>query len=502
MYDAAFTTNGGIKPIPTEKLRSLLTQEEIDSLPKHDDLKAALFMARHNIDENLCKCPCGKWVSLKTIKKIVKENKDLVRTCSKSCATKYGTGKRKQAILDRFGGQENYNQYLKEMQRKNSLEKYGMLFQSLPSTKNNRIATMIERYGVDHNSKLDTVKSSRLIEEDGKLIDVLRSKESIEKRRDAFNNRSEEERKQTYNKFIETRKSRSKIRYDILDNITERVSIEELSATANCSFMTAYRVLSKKGLIDTHYTEATIGDYLDSLGVSYLKESRKIIRPLELDYYIDDLKLAIEYNGLYWHSSNNEELDKKWKDYHLRKTNLCLAKGITLLHIFEDEWVNLEKRDVWKSIINHKLGLSKRIPARKCVRVRIGLDEANEFCKINSLEGVASDCDVCYGLFHNDVLVQIAIIKGDEAIRICTKKYHAVQGGISKLLNGIDCKCVANRRWTKHTLDDMITEPKFYVFTSNKVSCEEYTEDNFSYDTGLRRIWDCGNVVFNKTSGE
>jgi len=42
------------------------------------------------------------------------------------------------------------------------------------------------------------------------------------------------------------------------------------------------------------------------------------INPYELDIYIPDLKLAFEFNGLYWHNELHKE-----NDYHLKKTELC-----------------------------------------------------------------------------------------------------------------------------------------------------------------------------------
>jgi len=86
-----------------------------------------------------------------------------------------------------------------------------------------------------------------------------------------------------------------------------------------------------------------------------LGESIEVIRNdrhlgKELDIYIPSMKLAIEYNGLYWHSSKFRE-----KDYHLNKTKLCENNGIQLIHIFSDEF--LEKRPVIESMLKYRLGL-------------------------------------------------------------------------------------------------------------------------------------------------
>lgn len=67
-----------------------------------------------------------------------------------------------------------------------------------------------------------------------------------------------------------------------------------------------------------------------------LKRTRKIISPQELDIYIPDLKLAIEFNGNYWH--------KDVKDYHLNKSIACRNKGIRLIHIYQFEDFNKQKQ--------------------------------------------------------------------------------------------------------------------------------------------------------------
>jgi hypothetical protein len=45
---------------------------------------------------------------------------------------------------------------------------------------------------------------------------------------------------------------------------------------------------------------------------------------------------------------------------------MCSKKGIQLIHIFEDEWIN--KQDIVKDRIKNILGIyDKKIFARKCV---------------------------------------------------------------------------------------------------------------------------------------
>lgn len=84
-----------------------------------------------------------------------------------------------------------------------------------------------------------------------------------------------------------------------------------------------------------HYRNNNIEQHiLDSITQVYsgeiLTHTRKIISPLELDFYIPELQLAIEYNGTYWHSIE-VGLDS---NYHLNKSLLCREKEIRLIHIY------------------------------------------------------------------------------------------------------------------------------------------------------------------------
>ena len=52
----------------------------------------------------------------------------------------------------------------------------------------------------------------------------------------------------------------------------------------------------------------------------------------ELDIWLPDIKVAIEYNGTYWHSLE----DRKISD-HFKKLQ-CESKGIRLISISEKDW--------------------------------------------------------------------------------------------------------------------------------------------------------------------
>ena len=166
-----------------------------------------------------------------------------------------------------------------------------------------------------------------------------------------------------------------------------------------------------------------------------LKENDKsLISPKELDIVIPELKLAIEFNGTYWHS----EQAGKDKNYHLNKTLECEAHGYKLIHIFEHEWMN--KQEIIKAKLKALFGVEqKRIYARKCIVKEISAAVKNEFLNNYHIQG-EDKSEIKLGLYFSDELVAVMTFSKSrfnkkyeyELIRYATSKQ--VIGGAGKLL--------------------------------------------------------------------
>ncbi|AXY82718.1 putative Hef-like homing endonuclease [Acinetobacter phage KARL-1] len=305
---------------------------------------------------------------------------------------------------------------------------------------------------------------------------------------------------------------------------------------AKCSHDLVYRLEVSYGIRDMYRSSAEIEivNFLESLtDTEIITNSRKIIPNLkELDIYVPAHKLAIEYDGIFWHSSGSKETDLKIKHAHISKTEECEKQGIHLLHIFENEWRNPIKREIWKSVISHKLGKSKSIYARKCVVRDISVSIAHEFCEENHLQGKCG-ASSAKGLFYNGELVQVATFgkprfnKGYdmELLRLCSKKYTCVVGGASKLLKGMNLISYANRRWSFGNVYEQmgmekvgVTKPGYFYIVDGELKHrsgymkhvlkdkleifdEELSESENCYANGLRRIWDCGNILYKTKKG-
>lgn len=146
--------------------------------------------------------------------------------------------------------------------------------------------------------------------------------------------------------------------------------------------------------------------YLGTLGIEYVSNTRSIIPPKELDIYVPSHRLAIEFNGMYWHAFGpGDPASEKYR--HREKYETCRRAGILLLQIDEHEWMNETTRSVWMSVLASKLGKHRRVAARATEFRPISRHEANRFLSTNHLQGGTPVVRWAFGLFHGDHLVGV-----------------------------------------------------------------------------------------------
>lgn len=160
------------------------------------------------------------------------------------------------------------------------------------------------------------------------------------------------------------------------------------------------------------------------------------LRGKELDLYVPDLKLAIEYCGSHVHNVDRNLLggDPKPKTYHYDKWKLCHDNGITLLTVFDFMWKH--KREQVEALIVHKLGINQtRIYARKCKVVDLDRASCWDFVRANHISGTGMWKHSCTykGLVHNGEIVAVMVEQDGDIKRACVARGVSVVGGISKL---------------------------------------------------------------------
>lgn len=174
-----------------------------------------------------------------------------------------------------------------------------------------------------------------------------------------------------------------------------------------------------------------IVNYIQSITNSNVSiNNRELIAPYELDIYLPDNKLAIEFHGLYRHSFA-EIPSRDIVNRHQTKALLCEKAEIRLLQFWSSEWE--QQQILIQSMIRHHLRCSNRIYARSCEIIKI----SDKFFISNHIQGMRSS-SVTYGLSHNGIIVAgMSFCKHHkyeyEIIRYANILNHTIVGGASKL---------------------------------------------------------------------
>jgi hypothetical protein len=102
--------------------------------------------------------------------------------------------------------------------------------------------------------------------------------------------------------------------------------------------------------------EQELYDFISSFGLTVEKANRKVLgNRKEVDLYVPELKLAVEFNGIYWHNEN-------WKGevYHYEKWAAAKTAGIQLIHVWEDDWY--DRKDIILRLLTARLGVTDQLP--------------------------------------------------------------------------------------------------------------------------------------------
>jgi len=321
----------------------------------------------------------------------------------------------KQTMIERYGVENpQQNEGIKNRTHQTNLKKYGVMypFQNV-DVRNKHRQTMMDRYGVPTAGESQKFSFDEILEIcKNKQYEPLFSSGDYSGQKDILNFRCAK-----HNVIFSS----------CMCNV--RQDFHQCPNCASCGFSIA---------------EKEVVDYIKSLGVeNIVTNSRQIIPPQELDIYIPDKQLAIEYHGLYWHSELNKD-----KNYHLNKFLACQEKGIKLIQIFEDDW--RDKKEICKSMLRLCLGLvDLKTDARK-LELREDIDKAalNTFLEANHLQG-NSRYIKSFGLYLGEELIECITLrkpftkKGNclEIARLCTKCGIIVRGGFSRLLKASTTYC-------------------------------------------------------------
>ena len=320
---------------------------------------------------------------------------------------------------------------IKEKIKNTYIKNNGGLFCQSESVKEKSKQTCLEKYGSEYVMQVDDIKTKanktkqlnykyRILNNNLSVLDVFEKKYN-DKLVTWFKIKCNDENCQLCkNKYFELP---STVYYDRTRDYTEMCSI---------------KMPIKSGHNSGTSQEIHVRELLDRYNIEYVVNTKSILNGLELDVYIPSHHIAIECNGVYWHSTRH-----KIKDYHYNKMLMCREKGIQLLTIWQDWDVN--KRDIVDSIILSKLGIySKRIGARSCKIKEINSSICSEFLNKNHIQGKVKS-NVRIGLYYKNELVAVMTFTKNNSrfmgskeqwtlSRFCSSLHTQVVGGAMRLL--------------------------------------------------------------------
>lgn len=277
--------------------------------------------------------------------------------------------------------------------------------------------------------------------------------------------------------------------------------------------------------VGTSQGQQEMSKWLASLGIEHSECDRTLIKPKEVDIWIPQGSLAIEYNGLFWHSDLSPSgVDRRG---HLAKTERVLQAGAALMHVFSDEWKH--KQDIVKSMILHRLSATPcRISARKTTIKEIDHRTRKLFFDSSHISGDVPSRKA-WALLNGDEVVCCLSLRVPrqkkwagliEIARFSTKPYTHVPGGLQRLLKQASAWAksegyrgiltYADRRFGEgsgYERSGFIYEGNTgidYAYTDGQVrigrfslrSREGKSEKTMARDAGLGRVWGCGSNIW------
>ena len=274
--------------------------------------------------------------------------------------------------------------------------------------------------------------------------------------------------------------------------------------------------------------EKEIRDYFESVhNLTVIGSAFNIIDGKQLDLFFPEQRLAVEYNGCFFHSEGNGGREfAKWR--HVRKTQECEDKGIQLVHVWEDEWVQSKQKVL--RLLEAKLGLLKpRLYARQTKLVRS--PNTVTLFKENHIQG-HSHGSIVYGLeFKGELVAAMSFVKTQKCGEYELNRFatNGVHGAFSKLIKAF-CnenawsvitsfgdRCVVSRLsnvYLSHGFQEVSVSPPDYRYTSGK--CDRIHKFNFrksilsrkygldpklseqqmADELGFKRIYNCGLIKY------
>lgn len=267
-----------------------------------------------------------------------------------------------------------------------------------------------------------------------------------------------------------------------------------------------YKLPPKKNILIQHGTSNEELELYNSIrltapDLTIYRGDRLILHGRELDIWIPSLKLAFEYDGLFYHNASKK--DEPY--YHLYKTVECEKQGIRLVHVFSDDWT-VRKPQTLDFI--YKI-LGKYQVLNTYYVAEISKSEGKQFLDNTHLRGNDNNAKKYLALIYNgDIVSVISLRERDKDLEITR---YAERRGIHSP-NGLKdfCDFIFNKykcdiyATVDRSIDDgsdfkkagfqeiAATEPGCFYTKDFKTRLSEAVEDSV-------KVYDCGKKLLKKS---
>jgi very-short-patch-repair endonuclease len=432
-----------------------------------------IFHYKNNLQQ-IPSCKCGNNLSWN------QDSRKYRIYCSKSCSAKFSVIEKKKKNLSQLGVEwHSQTSDWKNKVEKTSMEKYNKKhYSQTESFRQSVINANRKKYGVDYPSQSKEISEktkniwiekyqtthpflNQAVKEKIKKTNIQRYGTEYPSQNKRIKEKTKETNRKKYgvenpsqvHEFLLKRTNSFKKNYynsETLDRLNDplwlqtqqenKKSITEISEDLGVSNSNLGKYYKKYNIEIVHhsetYQEKILKSFLNDHSINAVFRNRNIISPYEIDCFITDANLAIEINGVYWHS----EKFNKDKFYHLNKTELCSSKNIELWHFWDFEFQ--EKQQLIFNKILAKLGMSKKIGARTLELRYVNNKDKKLFFKKNHLQNDTGS-SINIGLYSSDQLLMCcSFLKSQynkkyhwKLVRLASEQTYTIRGGAGKIIN-------------------------------------------------------------------
>lgn len=527
-YTLANLTFGSNKPI--------ITKCDICGQPKETPYQ--LFLK----EKNLAHFECCQ----------VKKDKTNIDKYGTKCSAQAPEAKekRKQTCLDRYGVEyAGQSKEIQEKKKQTMLLRYGVEYAGQSSVIKEKIKqTMLLKYGVESPSQSPEVQQ--------KMKQTCLDKYGVENPQQASEVREKTRQTMLQEYGVEypsqSPEIREKIRQANLKNLgvenpaqlpliqrkikettLERYGVEHLNQLPENRERLKEWCIENPGKLFTTKPEQSILDWVQQY---YPSAQKYRDGTYEIDIFIPEINVGIEYNGLYHHQES--VLESRYgegigRNYHINKTKYFKEKGIRIIHIFGHEWK--DRKEQVQSFLQSAIGKNTRkIGARQCKVVwtnkKKEIKEAYKFLEKYHIQGAVYGTKYAAMVWYEDELVSVATFGRHHRnkdyrdwvlTRFCAKKGVTIQGLLSKvtklasreikedMISWADYRISIGNGYEKAGWEfDELLRPDYFYHKNRKVvskqsrqkkkigTPEGMTEKEHAQLEGWERVYDCGKIRY------